>query len=380
MASVRVRSRKDGTTYHQCMWRDPDTGKQTSVSFDTRGEAELLRRALDANGNSYVIAEAVFMSAESNLTVSDVVLEHIDLLTKPTSQTIHNYRAMLENHIGPTIGGIAVTALDYRHISHWIKGMHTKGLSPKTIRNVHGLLAAAMNTGIRLKYRADNPCAGVDLPTTERAHDKEMFLTLEEWNLIYSHLNPRYQPLALFLVITGARFGEATAVQVGDYAPSRVVNGVVRPATVRISKAWKRDGSTGFYIGAPKTASSKRTVSISPMLVEALLPLMDGAPGAALLFRSDTSGTRIPQSKMWKEWMAAVAAATADDPAFTKMPRLHDLRHTSASWALQGGMTLYEVARRLGHSSTQTTEKVYAHLMESSMTKGADVFTRMLES
>jgi integrase len=78
--------------------------------------------------------------------------------------------------------------------------------------------------------------------------------------------------------------------------------------------------------------------------------------------------------------MAAVAAATADDPAFTKTPRLHDLRHTSASWALQGGMTLYEVARRLGHSSTQTTEKVYAHLMESSMTKGADVFTRMLEN
>jgi integrase len=40
---------------------------------------------------------------------------------------------------------------------------------------------------------------------------------------------------------------------------------------------------------------------------------------------------------------------------------------------------LYEVARRLGHASTATTERVYAHLMFEGMAKGADVMGKMLE-
>jgi integrase len=40
---------------------------------------------------------------------------------------------------------------------------------------------------------------------------------------------------------------------------------------------------------------------------------------------------------------------------------------------------LYEVARRLGHASTATTERVYAHLMHEGMARGADVMGRMLE-
>lgn len=372
MAFMRTRKRVDGSKYYTVSWRTPEGG-QPGQSFDSEAEALLFKRALELNGNSYEIADAVLDAHLAGAVTFDrVVAEHIDLLVKPTSQTIRNYRYMLAEHITPHLGGIAISQIDVRHLTGWIRAMQDKKLSPKTIRNVHGLISASMETAARLGYRADNPCRGIDLPTTEHAEDKEQFLTWDEWQLIYKNLNIAYQPLALFLVMSGARFGEATAVTVADFNWRNV------PATVRINKGWKRDGANAYYVGQPKTATSKRTVAVPPAVVEALQPLTVGAPGASLLFRTSTGG-RVAQKYFWTAWTKAVEDAQEQEPSFTKTPRIHDLRHTSASWALQGGMTLYEVARRLGHSSTATTEKVYAHLMHEGMARGADVMGRMLD-
>jgi integrase len=372
MASIRERVRKDGSVYHQVLWRDPDHRTQHSETFDVLTDAKIFQRALNANGQSFEMATSILASAQAQHTVAGVIREHIDMLMKPGERTIRAYNHMLEDHITDTIGGIAVAELDYRHLTHWVKTMQGKGLAPKTIRNIHGLISSAMNTAVRLKYRPDNPCLGIDLPSTESAHDKEQFLTWAEWSLIYRLLDPGCRPLALFLVMTGARIGEATAVTVAD------VQTFPLPATVRINKSWKRDGQNLYFVGAPKTATSKRTVAIPPPVTEALAPLMEGEPGNTLVFRTSMRG-RLPTKHFYNAWMNAVRAAQVEDPTFTKTPRVHDLRHTSASWALQGGLTLYEVARRLGHASTNTTEKVYAHLMHEGMRKGADVMGRMLE-
>ena len=375
MASIRTRTRANGSEYHTVGWRDSD-GKQRGQSFDTVAEAELFKAALELNSNSYNIAEAVVYAHTQNArTVSQVLTEHVDLLVKPTSQTIRNYRNMINDHISPHIGGVAVTALDIRHLTSWVRAMQDKQLAPKTIRNVHGLISAGMETAIRLGYRPDNPCRGVALPTTEHAEDKEQFLTWDEWELLYRNLNPLWQPLALFLVMSGARFGEATAVKVGDFAQVRDADAGFT-WVVRLNKSWKRDGANAYYIAQPKTASSKRSVSIPPMVIEALKPAMEGVSGDTLVFRTSTGG-RVAQKYLWNAWQEAMEKARAEDPSFHKTPRLHDLRHTSASWGLQGGLSLYEVARRLGHSSTATTERVYAHLMHSSHTKGALVFSNM---
>ena len=371
MANIRARKRAGGSEYFTVSWRDD--GKQRGISFDTNAEAQLFKRSLEVNNNSAEIAESVLLAHQNGAhTVDEVVDEHIDLLVKPTSQTIRNYRNMLEMHITPHLGGIAVGELSLRHLTAWIRAMQEKKLSPKTIRNIHGLISASMETAIRLGYRADNPCRGITLPDTAHAEDKEQFLTWDEWQLIYKHIHITYQPLALFLVMSGARFGEATAVTVADFNYRNV------PATVRINKSWKRDGDNAYYVGSPKTASSKRTVAVPPAVVEAVAPLTEGVAGDSLIFRTKYNG-RIAQKYFWVAWTNALESARAEDPLFRKTPRIHDLRHTSASWALAGGLTLYEVARRLGHSSTATTERVYAHLMHTSMQKGADVMGRALE-
>jgi len=90
----------------------------------------------------------------------------------------------------------------YRHVAGWVRAMTEKGLSPKTIANVHGLLSAAMTTAVRLGYRADNPCVGVELPKSVATRDEMTVLTRDEFGLLLSKVSAHYQPLVLTLVAT----------------------------------------------------------------------------------------------------------------------------------------------------------------------------------
>jgi integrase len=47
----------------------------------------------------------------------------------------------------------------------------------------------------------------------------------------------------------------------------------------------------------------------------------------------------------------------------------HTLRHTAATWMAQAGVPLWVIAKYLGHSSTATTERVYAHHNPSFLTE-----------
>jgi integrase len=50
----------------------------------------------------------------------------------------------------------------------------------------------------------------------------------------------------------------------------------------------------------------------------------------------------------------------------------HDLRHTAASWMVQGGVPLYEVQHVLGHRDSQTTQR-YAHLTPERLRQAVEV-------
>ena len=97
-----------------------------------------------------------------------MIQEHIDLLVRPSVGTVRTYQTMLKLHISDVIGHIPVDKLDYRHLTYWIKAMQIKGRSAKTIKNNHGLIFSAMETAVRLGYRKDNPCRGVQFPFGEK--------------------------------------------------------------------------------------------------------------------------------------------------------------------------------------------------------------------
>lgn len=383
MASIRERRRGDGTRSFAVLWRDPDTGRQTSLTYDTERDATVARKLIEAAGGRAVEAARIAEAVRSvGPTLSEAVGEHIDLLTAVGPDTRSHYRNQLKTHISPLLGALPVSSLTYRHMAGWVQDMSKKGLAPKTIANVHGLLSASMSTAVRLGYRPDNPCAGVELPKSQATTDEMTVLTREEFSLLLAHVSPHYQALVLTLVATGLRWGEATALTAGD------VSLVSVPATVRVTKAWKRDADRRWYVGPPKTKRARRTVSLPDDLVDVLLPVIAGKAPDELLF-TNTHGGQLSSSRFWTTtWTPALNAVCdprsadgsvdRDVARLTKRPRVHDLRHTHASWMIAEGTDLFVLQRRLGHESITTTTDTYSHLLPDQQSAAAKAAGRAL--
>jgi integrase len=105
---------------------------------------------------------------------------------------------------------------------------------------------------------------------------------------------------------------------------------------------------------------------------------MAGRSGSDLLFTAP-GGSRIAQKPFWEHyWRPAVRSAQAN--GLSKSPRIHDLRHTHASWLIQDGtISMFAISRRLGHASTRTTEEIYGHLMPQALQDGADAIERSIQ-
>lgn len=367
MASIYERKNKAGqVTRYQVKWREK--GVQSSESFDTRPQAEMFKKVLELNDHDGDKAYSqILRSASSTPTIEAVAWQHMRRLSDIAIHTRHTYERMIENHFAGSVGNIPADMLSEEDLADWVMGMRSKGLSPKTISNVHGFLYSVIKTAIYKGYRADNPCEHTRLPKNDHTEDKTTFLTKAEFALILRHLDKYFHPFFLFMVGTGLRFSEATALQPGDFSDA---GGVY---TVRVTKAWKRDEGNGRKIGPPKTERARRSVPMDRGLAEAIAFQVSACAPDETVFVMKEGGAATTQAMHNKAWKPALRAAQLD--GLKKSPRIHDLRHTFASWMLSGEtpMSLFELSRLMGHESVNTTTRVYSHLMPETLRKGAGV-------
>jgi len=126
----------------------------------------------------------------------------------------------------------------------------------------------------------------------------------------------------------------------------------------------------------PKTKRSRRTISL-PRFVRDRLRRRYVERGAWLLekgFGRPTPGTPVfdRASESWVPNTFNTAFSRMLRDAGVPPMRLHDLRHTFASMALDAGVDLKTVSSALGHSTISTTADIYVHVTDSLMRDAAD--------
>ena len=354
MASLRTRSRKDGSIYFAVLYRL--RGKQTSTSFHDIVSATKFQKLVEQVGPAKAL-EMMNIVPVSTMTVGEWLEHHIDHLTGLEKLTLSRYRAYAHNDIVPVLGAIPLAVLSRDDIARWLQGLAEKGASGKTVANKHGFLSGALNAAVKAGRIRSNPATGARLPATQRAD--MVCLSHEEFVKLIDNTTEYWRPLIEFLVASGARWGEATALRPCDV--DRVAG------TVRISRAWKPIQG-GYELGAPKTRKSIRTINVPA----AVLDKLDYSD--EFLFTNRAGHPVRSNGFHHRVWRPAVARAGLDP-----RPRVHDLRHTCASWLVAAGTPLPVVQAHLGHESIQTTITAYTHLDRRSMSAAADVMAQALD-
>lgn len=269
---------------------------------------------------------------------------------EPNSRS--SQESYLRKHIKPRWKDEPLAGIERAVIQDWVDGL---GLGANTTIFVYQLFASSVRAAVGVAIDA-SPCVKIDLPTPPPAEIH--FLTSEEFDKLLSFLAKEWRILALLLVDTGMRWGEAVALHWQD----------VHPKTVSINCAYSRKGRE--IKPYPKDEEA-RTVPLLDRLGRELaewrpddLPTRCGARHR--IAGRCRSGLVVPgPSGVWA--YDSCAARIRGAAALAKLGRvtMHDLRDTYASWVLQKGFPIEQVAELLGHSDIKLTRQRYAQFGSS---------------
>jgi len=328
-------------------------GKSKSLRFEDRKTAEAWIRAYKLYGFETVKAQ---YSEPSELvpTVDEFADTYINSKSGVEGKTLDHYRSFMRTWISPVFGGLPLSMVTPETITGWVNGMAKQKSSEKSIKNRHGFLYAMFSQAIDRGIIDRNPCKGTRIGATERPD--MMVLTREQYANLREHLPTRYRPFVDLMLMTGMRFGEATALRATDFD--------LNAETVKVARAWKYSAEKSWYVGPPKTKKSRRTISLPPEWRVDILRLVESSKTEYVF--TNGSGRPIRQSTFHKAvWDPARRKAwglPANKPKgeHVQLPRVHDLRHTHASWLVASGLPLSYVQERMGHESINTTISTYS--------------------
>src|SRR5262249_50748930 len=162
-------------------------------------------------------------------------------------------------------------------------------------------------------------------------------------------------PLLAVALGTGCRQGEILALAWEDID--------LQKATLTVRRCLS-ETKQGFVLKEPKTACSRRTVTLPDFVVEALIEhkaaMLKAGLIASPVFCSRTGNYPFKRNLLRSFWAATKGANVqaaklpgeeAEAKTIPEGLRFHDLRHTSASLLLSQGQSLRAVSQRLGHSN-----------------------------
>lgn len=249
----------------------------------------------------------------------------------------------LRNHILPAIGRKYMDEVKPTDLIKFQHSMREKGYALGTCNRCMVLIRYAFNLAIRWGELgvSVNPTKEVTLYKLD--NQKERFLSPDETRRLLDSVarsdNALLQYIIRMLILTGARKREVLDCKWADFDMSRML------WTIPVTKAGK-----------------PRHVPISDAVVS-LLNEIPKAPGIDYLFPNPKTGR--PFVSIFYSWDTARTQAGLADV------RIHDLRHSFASFLVNAGRSLYEVQKLLGHTQIKTTQR-YAHLTHDTLREAAN--------
>lgn len=359
--SVRghVHRRGKSWAYVVDVGRDPATGRRRQ---QTKGGFRTKRAAEDALSETIgKLNDGSFVAPDPQTLGEWIDRWLVTMAPKVRASTLRDYRAGL-GRVTDRLGHVKLQALRPLDVEELYASLledghrYGGGLAPKTVRNVHIALRRSLADAVRFGLVQRNVAALVTPPAPVRA-ELQTWDASEVRTFLAAVADDRNGPAYRLLVSTGMRRGEALGL--------RWSNVDLEAARVTINRSLSVVDSALVW-SSPKTARSRRSVSLDPETTASLrahrrqqleerVAAGDAWDDADLVFCDELGGPLHPDR-------FTRAFGSAARRAGVKQIRLHDLRHTWATLALQAGIHPKVVSERLGHATTGITLDIYSHV------------------
>jgi integrase len=298
-----------------------------------RQEARRLKQEIDRGFDPLADIE----DARAAPTIADLLdrfdAEHV---AKKRPRTADEYRQIARTHVRPHFGKqTKVADIQYEDIAALHRSV-TESAGPYAANRTVAMLSKAFALAIRWRLRSDNPCKGIEKNTE---HKRKRYLKPEELERLVvalaAHPNVRVANIIRVLMLTGCRKGEALSMRWQDI--DLAVGKWTKPAAVT---------KTGIDHDVPLSAPARQL----------LIDISEQQGHGVYVFPSATSrGGHVSDIQyVWE---------TVCDAAGISNLRIHDLRHSYASYLASSGVGLPVIGALLGHTQASTTAR-YAHLFD----------------
>lgn len=276
--------------------------------------------------------------------------------------TWQSYKTNVDAYIIPRLGTLKLQDITpglldafYAELETGGRRARQGGLSRRTVRFTHAIIRKALSDAVRQNQIPRNPAELARPPKHETPEMRTW--NAEELTRFLSHVKEdRYFAAYRLAAMTGLRRGELLGLRWGDVD---VEAGRLSVRQALLSVRNKLIRST------PKTGKG-RSVSLDPETVAALrqwktrqakerLAFEGEWPDHDLVFTRE-DGEPVHPDRFSRDWFAQHVKAAGLRPI-----RLHDLRHTHATLALQAGIHPKQVSSRLGHATVSITLDIYSH-------------------
>ncbi len=237
----------------------------------------------------------------------------------------------------------------------------------RTVGTFHKHFKAALEDAVENEVISKNP-ANKAVIGGKSGRQTRKFLNYAEWKQLIDVLDvTKLEDMMIYLAATtGMRYGEIVGLTVKDVDWAQ--------NTISINKTWDYKYGGGFK--TTKNKASVRSIAVDKMT---MINLRN--------FSSHNSIENPAELLFWSN-QGRILHSSEINGALTrilnnqKIPRVtfHGLRHPHASVLLYGGMTVLSVARRLGHSSTSTTQQIYLHLVKELEAKDNSKLQRLFDN
>ena len=342
-------------------YRSTDMGTWYFRAKDERGKMKMIRlgslaemNVLEAKARAYEMQKFVEHGgvlkdmdthAGKRLTFGAFIEKHYLPHAKARKRSWQTEVGILRRHIQPVFSEAKLEAITRFALSRWLEGLHDKGLSPATCNRALFLVKYVFNCARRWGFIAESPAR--DVQALSEKEFRERYLSEEEARRLMAELAAEKDQQAArvvkLLLFTGARKSEILAARWENVDVGRCI------LTVPLSKSGKA-----------------RHIPLS----DAALNVLANIPRSSeWLFPSPKTAGHM--TSIFKAWDRVRTKAMLKDV------RLHDLRHSFASFLVNDGCSLYEVQKILGHHDPRVTTR-YAHLAQDSLLRAANVVGKRL--